>query len=343
VTTTERPDPAPARPEEVTVEVGAGTEQAPEVVALDEADTVELAVEDLREAARAAGVELGDDGVPVALPGVPQGDADERLDPMDPRIRERRIAVTRAEGRRRLRILLVIVAVASTIGVAWLVVQSPVLAVDTVDVQGTRHETPDSVRAAAGVEEGAALVWVDAADVERRVERLPWVAQAKVVRDFPNDVRITVVERLPVAWLRRPSPPGAPRGSGAAALVDRTGRVLGDEAGVPPGLPELTGAVRAGAPGTHIRPRGFARVVAELPEALRAQVGAVTEDDGGAVLVLVTPPGGAEPAADEVRLGALREVAAKGAAALAVLDQLTRDEARVSYVDVRVPGAPATR
>jgi hypothetical protein len=76
---------------------------------------------------------------------------------------------------------------------------------------------------------------------------------------------------------------------------------------------------------------------------LRAQVGAVTEDDGGAVLVLVTPPGGAEPAADEVRLGALREVAAKGAAALAVLDQLTRDEARVSYVDVRVPGAPATR
>jgi cell division protein FtsQ len=345
VTTTERPEPAPA-PEpappgdDITVEVDDA--RTPQDIALDEADTVELALEDLREAARAAGVEVGDGPPPDATPDA-RHDEDEPLDPMDPRMRERRIAVTRAEGRRRLRILVVAVAVASTIGIAWLVVQSPLLAVDTVDVQGTRHETPESVRAAAGVEEGAALVWVDAGEVAHRVERLPWVAEAKVVRDFPNDVRITVVERLPVAWLRRPSPPGAPRDSGAAALVDATGRVLGDEPGVPPGLPELTGAVRAGAPGTHIRPRGFARVVVELPAPLRAQVGSLTEDDGGAVLVLVTPPGGAEPAADEVRLGAPTEIAAKGAAALAVLDQLAREDARVSYVDVRVPGAPATR
>ena len=39
----------------------------------------------------------------------------------------------------------------------------------------------------------------------------------------------------------------------------------------------------------------------------------------------------------------LDEVAAKGAAALAVLDQLASDGEHVHYIDVRVPGAPATR
>jgi cell division protein FtsQ len=345
VTTTERPEmvPPPA-PEAAPEPPREPDERPPEVVALDEADTVELSLTDLRDAARAAGVEIGPDATDGDTTDSPTtGDDDVVLDPMDPRIRERRIAVTRAEGRRRLRILVAAVAVASAIGIAWLVVQSPLLAVDSVSVQGTMRETPASVRGAAGVGEGDAMVFVDAGAIVKRVERLPWVAHAKVVRDYPNDLRITVVERLPVAWVRRPSAPGAARGSGAAALVDATGRVLGEEAGTPPGLPELVGGFRAGAPGTHVRPRGYARAVSQLPDGLRAQVGAVGEEDGQAVLLLVTPPGGAPPAAEEVRLGALTEIAAKGAAALAVLDQLTKDESRVTYIDVRVPGAPATR
>jgi hypothetical protein len=145
--------------------------------------------------------------------------------------------------------------------------------------------------------------------------------------------------------VRRPSPPGAPRGSGAVALVDRSGRILGDQPGAPAGLPEITGGFRIGEPGAFLAPGGVAAAVAQLPDALRAQVGAVVaEEDGQAVLQLVTPPGGGpEPAADEVRLGALEEIPAKGAAALAVLDQLAREESRVTYVDVRVPSAPATR
>jgi cell division protein FtsQ len=345
VTTTERPEAgaAAAPPREPEARLEPGTE--PEVVPFDEADTVELAVDELRAAAAAAGAAVLDTQPPEgAVPDELAVAADDApLHPMDPRMRERRVAVTRAEGRRRLRILLGVVAVASALGMAWLVVQSPLLAVDTVDVQGTRRETPETVRAAAGVDEGEPLLFVDAGAVVGRVERLPWVAQAKVGRDFPNDVRITIVERLPVAWVRRPSAPGAPRGSGAVALIDPSGRVLGDEAAPPAGMPELAGAVRVGAPGTHIRPRGLAPVVAQLPEGLRAQVGAVIAEDGRAVLVLVTPPGGAAPAAEEVRLGALTEIRAKGAAALAVLDQLASEEARVSYVDVRVPGAPATR
>ena len=45
----------------------------------------------------------------------------------------------------------------------------------------------------------------------------------------------------------------------------------------------------------------------------------------------------------EVRLGSLDEIGAKSAAALAVIYQLALDGEHVDYVDVRVPGAPATK
>jgi cell division protein FtsQ len=328
----------------------------PVTVPPDEADTVELAVSDLREAARAAGVELAPDAeAPDGdTPGTEtpdeagDGDGEAELDaagsPIDPRIRERRVEVARAQGRRRLRILLAGVAVASAVGIAWLVVQSPFLALKDVTITGTLRESPDAVRAAAGVSDGDALVFVDTGAVAQRIEALPWIADAQVSRELPNGLSITIVERQPVAWIRRPLPPGAPRDSDSpAALVDATGRVLGDELSPPVGMPEIAGTVHIGVAGSRIWPAAAARAVSLLPPALRAQVGSLLHSRQQYELVLAAPPGGAEPAADEVRLGRLEEVVAKGAAALAVLDQLAAEDAHVTYIDVRVPSAPATR
>ena len=54
--------------------------------------------------------------------------------PMDPRMRERRIEVKRALGRRRLRVILVIAAVVIAAGATFLVIESPFLDVDRVSV-----------------------------------------------------------------------------------------------------------------------------------------------------------------------------------------------------------------
>lgn len=337
------PDPEPEPEAEIAV--------VEDAVPSDQAPTVELALSDLHEAARAAGVEIqpnvdqpDPDQADLELADLEPGGVEPGTGPIDPRIRERRIAVTRAQGRRRLRILLVAVSVASVIGIAWLIVMSPFLAVDDVTIRGTLHESPESVRAAANVSDGSALVFVDAGAAARRIEKLPWVAEAKVDREFPNGLRITVVERAPVAWVRRSPPTGSPRGAvGPAALVDATGRVLGDELTPPVGLPEIEATERLGVPGTRISPARPALALALLPPALRAQVASLKREDGEPILVLTAPPGGADPPAGEIRLGRLEDVMAKGAAALAVLDRLAVDEARVSYIDVRVPGAPATR
>ncbi len=225
------------------------------------------------------------------------GDPDDpSKGPIDPRIRERRIAVTREQGRRRLRILLVAVAIASVIGIAWLIVMSPLLAVDDVTIQGTLHETPESVRAAAGVSDGSALLFVDTGAAERRIEKLPWIADATVKRELPNGLSITVVERTPAGWVRRPPAAGAPRGAeGAAALVDATGRVLGDELTPPVGLPEIKGTRQLGLAGSHIAPARPALALALLPPPLRAQVVVVHPPRRGAGPAPLGAPRGTGP------------------------------------------------
>ncbi len=328
-------------------------------------DTREIALAALREAAaqaQQAQTRMPDVDRHVDLVGAEEHEAaeleaqaeldgDELDDPaetpgsggIDPRIRDRRVAVTRAEGRRRLRILLAVVSVASCIGIAWLIVQSPLLAVKTIRVQGSAQETQMAVQQAAGVETGTALLFVDTAAVARRVEKLPWVAKATVDRELPNDLTITVIERSPVAWARRPVPRGSPEGTlGAIVLVDRFGRVLGDSLGAPAGLPELIGMVAVPEKGASIAPAAPAAAVALLPEALRAQTASVIRRKGQAVLQLTQPPGGPAPAAGEVRLGNLDDIEAKGKAALAILDVLAINREHADYIDVRVPGAPAT-
>jgi cell division protein FtsQ len=319
------------------------TDTAPREVDLVEAERREALGEDVEVPAGESAPAEPDAGVAVD-PDAP-GDAESPgRSPIDPRIRERRVAVTRAEGRRRLRILLTAVCVASAIGIAWLVVQSPLLAVDTVNVKGTSPLNQPAVRTAAGVKTGTALLFVDTGSVAKRVEALPWVASAKVSRQMPNDLTITVVERVPVAWVRRPALRGSPhRTLGAVALIDRFGRVVSDAPAPPPGVPEIRGIHQVPARGGRIRPAASASALAQLPAALRAETTALTMHGGQGVLELGAVSGGAQPTAGEVRLGDLEQMGPKGASALAVLDALASEGHRVRYIDVRVPNAPATR
>lgn len=260
-----------------------------------------------------------------------------RRPPIDPRIRARRVEVLREQGRRRLRALLVLVSAATLAGIAWLVVESPLLAVRRVTVTGVHELSAEAVRRAAGVSHGTALLRVDVGVVSRRVEAMPWVARASVQRDLPHVLRIRVVERVPVAWARVAAPAGAP--SGPAWLVDSTGRVLAASPQPPAGLPELRGLGVLPAPGRTITPRAAAALLSQLPAELRVQVASVVMRGGAATLVLAPPAKGAPPAR-EVRLGLVEDVPAKGVAAVAVLAQLVHQP--VAYLDVRVPDAPVT-
>ncbi len=245
---------------------------------------------------------------------------------IDPRIRARRVEVIRAQGRRRLRVLLAVVCAGCVAGLGWLLVQSPLLDVDHVDATGAGAVTPAEIRAAARVEPGSALLTLDRGRIAHRVESIPLVQRAVVTKHLPGTVQITVTLRQPSAWIAR--------GPGTVALVDASGRVLEDVPAPPAGLPELAGVGVVPAPGGQVDVR-LLSVAHRLPDELRPMVVGLALDHGNVTLRLA--PGAP---AGEIRLGTTAQLTAKTDAAVAVLHAL--DGARVHYVDVTMPETPAT-
>ena len=241
---------------------------------------------------------------------------------VDPRIRERRIAVQRGLGRRRLRILLVIAAAVVAVGVAFLVIDSPLLDVDRVQVEGAAHLSAAQVRAATGVKDGAPLLFVDTATVRHRLEQLPWVEHARVQRVYPATVRVTVTEYQPAVFVRTGTSVVLIASNGHA-IVHVAARARGRQ-----GDPRCARA--APVDGELLSPPEAAGVVAQLPRPLADQVVAVDIADAGIALDLVR--GGS------IRLGRATDLDAKAAAALAVLAR--RGTTPFSYIDVSTPATP---
>ncbi len=178
---------------------------------------------------------------------------------INPRIRERRIEVQREAGRRRLRVLLVVSSVLSVVGLVFLGVTSPIVAVDHIRVEGAQHVTAAQVVAASGVHYHDHMLFVDAGAAARRVEELPWVERASVKRSLPNTLRITVDEYTPAAYVRV---------AGGVMLVAANGHVITRATAVPPHTVEVLGVRSAPAPGDVLAPADAAGVVARLPAAL---------------------------------------------------------------------------
>lgn len=213
----------------------------------------------------------------------------------------------------------------------WATVRSSALDVDHIEVTGAVALGPEVARTAAGIETGDPLFSVDLAAARAAVEALPQVLSARVSRGFPNRVEIRVTERQPVAVVARPT--------GGFAVLDGTGRVVGDQAERPAALPEVSGAGSAPAAGLWLTAADpVLDVVASLPEVLRASVTQATLTGEQVTLVLLGGPGATPGQRREVRIGRAEELPAKASALVAVLERL--GPRPVAYVDVRVPGAP---
>lgn len=78
------------------------------------------------------------------------------------------------------------------------------LAVREIVVTGRRHTTPAEIVAALDLRDGEPMLGFDGAAARAELERLPWVKEARVERQFPGTVRVHLVERTPLAlWQTR--------------------------------------------------------------------------------------------------------------------------------------------
>ena len=99
----------------------------------------------------------------------------------------------------RLRVAAAFVLVAVLVAIGTSVYRSEAFAVRKVDVVGTNRLTAEQVRSLARIPEDSTLLRLPIAQIESNLARSAWIASADVSRDFPDTVRIRVVERVPAA------------------------------------------------------------------------------------------------------------------------------------------------
>lgn len=101
------------------------------------------------------------------------------------------------------RVLLSAIGLALVTLAAWVVFFSSWLAADEISVSGAETISAGDVRAVAAVSLGTPLARLDLERVRQRVAEIPEVREVEVRRKWPHTVAIAIVEREPVAVLRR--------------------------------------------------------------------------------------------------------------------------------------------
>jgi len=147
--------------------------------------------------------------------------------------------VRRRPARRPVRWLWVLGGVGAAVGVAAAVVltahwalTSPRFAVTAVEVRGASRVEPQRILEVSGIVHGANLWRINPEHVRARLEELPEIRRADVVRELPNRVSIVVEERRPFTLVH----------AGRLHWLDEEGRVLGEERhAVAPEVPVISG------------------------------------------------------------------------------------------------------
>jgi cell division protein FtsQ len=243
---------------------------------------------------------------------------------IEPRLRERRIAVRRAVGRKRLKWAALAVAAAGLVVAVLAVLGSGLFAIEQVTVDGAVYSRGESLDEVIAELQGDNVLRVDTEAAERQLERIPWVADARVRTDFPNGAVIEVRERRPVLAYE-----GADQ---HFRVLDGDGRVLEVLDGQPVGyLPLVVDPVpasvkRAG----EFAPKGYvaAAALATSLGPLRDQVVSISVDADGEDLRLELGNG------LEVRFGAAENLEVKLVRLQTALQNADPDNPPTEMIDV---------
>jgi cell division protein FtsQ len=138
---------------------------------------------------------------------------------IEPRMRERRIAVRRAQGRHRLKILAVVVGVVVVVvlGLAALGTFFVVRA-ENVRVYNAVYTDEEQLEEIIDDAVGTPVLLFDTSQYEARIEEIAWVDRASVRTDFPHGLVIEIRERAAIATYQGPDE--------RFRVIDREGRVL---------------------------------------------------------------------------------------------------------------------
>jgi UDP-N-acetylmuramate dehydrogenase len=105
-----------------------------------------------------------------------------------------------AGGNKRKRLVMTGFGFVIFIGIALVVLASPIVAVRTVQVEGAKYADAALVRSVSDSLKGKSVLTVDTKTASERLESDPWIKSARITTSLPSRVLIQINERIPVAW-----------------------------------------------------------------------------------------------------------------------------------------------
>ncbi|MEY2958119.1 MAG: putative cell division protein FtsQ, partial [Actinomycetota bacterium] len=221
---------------------------------------------------------------------------------MEPRLRQRRIAIRRLIARRRLYWSLVGGGTLLAAVAALAVLGSPLFAVraDRVVVTGAVYTDADRLGDVLDDLVGTPALRVDTVRLEERLESIPWVDRARIRVDFPYGATVEIRERQAMTTYQGPD--------GRFRVLDREGRVLDVIDGyafayvlvVGPDLVDLEPGMFAPA-----GPAAASELAKNLTPAIRGRVDRIDVRSDGSQLIMILDDG------SEVYFGEARDFFAK--------------------------------
>ena len=228
----------------------------------------------------------------------------------------------RAKGRRRLRVLLLGIAITSLGIGGYFLSKSSLFDVDEILVDGISGTLEEEVLNAADIAKGKPLLEVDISTSAERVERIPWIKEARISRSFSGTVTIRVSVRDAVAAFQYEN---------GWIIVDIDGRVLEKVETLPYSLLPIEGEIEDLSEGEWVSEQVIPsiEVAATISSELRGDVSSI-KGDGQIELLLF---GGGK-----VLFGDTTDIEGKALAAATILSQV--DQSSVLHIDVRAPLTP---
>jgi POTRA domain, FtsQ-type/Cell division protein FtsQ len=283
---------------------------------------------------------------------------------IDPRFAQRWVEVRREQGRRRLRILLAAASATAVLALLAGSVYTPLFKVRHLRVRVAGNLSSSEVLKLAHLSGYHLMIDVHTGAIAARLDSIPALGSARVSREWPGTVRVSVAVRTPEALV-----PTRSATNPQWAVVDQTGRVLRYVGVALAGLPILQGVGDppapgqwiAGAPGPSVAPgtppqqevdfaaasdsptlpQGAAAALAAvqaLPARIRIEVISVTVSASSGVTMTMLPPS-ATAGPVNIELGDGSQLSQKLTALIALVTKA--DLSTVSSIDLTVPDRPA--
>src|SRR3954447_15582373 len=121
--------------------------------------------------------------------------------------------------------------------------ENPDYQLSQIDIQTDGSLQRDQILKATEIREGENIFRISLAQVRDRLQQLPQVDEAQVLRKLPGEIDIRITERKPIAWITSDKQISDPFASDVAFLVDARGVLMKEKKLLPEylGLPLITG------------------------------------------------------------------------------------------------------